>query len=152
MVNLNIMARPHKEYRSDIFPKDQQFTYTDIPHKPLWQNEFHYVTKLLEQKLLNYIRLNERLRDNINNLSRFLQVTEKEISFNLTEFKDGYQFKFIIPDFETYCAKFIELFTPVLTDFLKEIKYSGYGFTFKLRLGGNTFEKRKSIMINQNDE
>jgi len=107
---------------------------------------------LLEQKLLNYIRLNERLRENINNLARFLQVTEREISFNLTEFKEGYQFKFIIPDFDAYCAKFTELFTPVLTDFLKEIQYSGYSFNFNLRLGRNTFEKRKSILINQDTE
>jgi hypothetical protein len=68
-------------------------------------------------------------------------VTEQDISLNLAEFKDGYQFKFIVPDFDGYCAKFVEFFIPLLTDFLKEIKYGGFSFTFKVRLGGNTLKE-----------
>lgn len=143
------MPRPDKGHRSEIFNENRQFNYSDNSIKPYWQNEYHFTVKLLEQKMFNFIRLNERLRENISNPVRFLQVTEQAICFNLSEFKDAYQFKFIVIDFEAYCAKFVELFTPLLLDFLKEIGYGGYSFTFRLRLGGNNFEKRKSVMVDK---
>jgi hypothetical protein len=145
------MPRPDRGYRSEISTDQPRYTQS-VPEKLYWQNEFRFVTRLLEQKLLNFIRLNERLRENIPNLTRFVQVSESEISFNLVEFKENYQLRFIIVDFETYCKKFLEIFTPLLTDFLKEIRYGAYTFTFKLRLGSNTFEKIKTVLIQKNEE
>lgn len=145
------MSRPDRGYKSEIFTDQPRYTQS-IPEKPYWQNEFRFVTKLLEQKLLNFIRLNERLRENIHNLTRFVQVSENEISFNLVEFKDDYQLRFIIVDFDAYCKKFIEIFTTLLIDFLKEIRYGAYTFAFKFRLGGNTFEKAKTVLVQRDEE
>ncbi|HMI03136.1 MAG TPA: hypothetical protein VK541_11675 [Pedobacter sp.] len=140
------MPRPNNNrYRSEIFNQQPGYTPQEDSYKPYWENEYHYVTKLLEQKLLNFIRRNERLRTNIVYLARFVNVTETDIIFNLTDFKDSYKFKFIMPDFEGYCAKFIEIFTPVLQDFLKEIGYNAHGFSFKLRMDGNDWQKNKTV-------
>lgn len=139
------MPRPSNSYRSEIFNREAGYTPGESTNKPYWENEYRFVTKLLEQKLLNFIRLNERLRTNIVYLARFVNVTETDIIFNLTDFNDGYKFKFIMPDFDGYCAKFIEIFIPVLQDFLKEIGYNAHGFSFKLRMDGNDWQGRKTV-------
>lgn len=143
------MPRQTNRYRSEIFDQDPGYTPVQHTNKPYWENEYRFVIKLLEQKLLNFIRMNERLRENINYLSRFLSVTETEMIFNLNDFKDSYKFKFIKPDAEGYCAKFIEIFRPVLQDFLREIGYNAYGFRFKLRMDGNDWEKSMLVFVNK---
>ena len=146
------MPRPNNRYKSEIFSQEPGYIPKEDSYKPYWENEYHYVTKLLEQKLLNFIRRNERLRTNIVYLARFVNVTETDIIFNLTDFKDNYKFKFIMPDFDRYCAKFIEIFTPVLQDFLKEIGYNAHGFSFKLRMDGNDWAKRKTVFADRDGE
>jgi len=63
----------------------------------------------LNEKILNYIRLNPRLRNNIYNRKRFVENKADGIYINLIEFNEGYRAKFIQPDFEGYCLKFMEL-------------------------------------------
>ena len=120
-----------------------------VQEKPYWNNEYRDTIRLLEQKLHNTIRLNERLRNNINSRERFLEVNVSEIVINLMEFKEVYQTRFISPDLEGYCGQFIQVLIPVLKDFLREIRYGGYGFKFKFKFGGKTFEKVTTVLVAQ---
>ena len=121
-----------------------------MPETP-WENDFREVTLFLEQKLMNFIRLNPRLRENIVRRSRFLKVKDSEIHIDLAEFNFDYQTKFILADFEKYCNSFVALLEPVLADFLNEIQYGGHGFVFQFRLGGHDYTKRKTVLVNKAD-
>lgn len=120
--------------------------------KPYFQQDYRDVVKFLEEKILNFIRLNPRLRDNIRNRKRFVENKADGIYINFIEFNQGYRAKFIQPDFEVYCMKFIELLKPLLKDFTNEIGFSYCGFTFKFRLEGKTLEKMEGIFLGKKDE
>jgi len=111
----------------------------------LWQLEYRDTVRLLQEKLLLFIRLNEKLRNNIGNPSRFVNNSAEAIEFNFIEFSEAYRLKFIEPDFEKYCMRLMELLEPVLTGFVKEIGYGAHGFRFRFRYGGQVLEKHKSI-------
>ncbi|WEK20403.1 MAG: hypothetical protein P0Y49_04530 [Candidatus Pedobacter colombiensis] len=113
----------------------------------LWQLEYRDTLKLLEEKIILFLRLNEKLRNNIQNKSRFVSNKVEFVEFNLLEFAEGYRAKFIDPDMEKYCLRFMELLKPVLTGFVKEIGYSANSFRFRFRYGGRVFEKGMGITI-----
>lgn len=115
------------------------------PEGYLWQLEYRDTVRLLQEKLLLFIRLNEKLRNNIGNPGRFVSNSVEAIEFNFIEFSEGYRLKFIEPDFENYCMRLMELLEPVLTGFVKEIGYGAHGFRFRFRYGGHVLEKHKSI-------
>ena len=128
--------------------------YVFSPAPPIvsdFQQNYRDVIELLQQKLLNFIRLNYKLRKNIVNRKRFVVNTFESISFNFSEFNDSYKAKFLEPDFERYCEGFVELFRPMLLDFLKEIRFGGYAFTFEIRYEGKKFEKTISV-LNKKEE
>lgn len=106
-----------------------------------WKNEYKETTTLLEAKLLNHVRLNSRIRDNLGSYVRLLWVTEKEISVNLNEFTRSYQKKFIEKDFESYCIGFIQQLDPLLQDFLAEIQFDVHFFRFRFSFYDREFEK-----------
>ena len=141
------MSRPERGYRTEIF-SDRTRYVKNIQEKPYWENDFRDAITLLEQKLLNFIRLNTRLRENIGRRDRFLQVKDSTIHINLIEFKEAYLMRFVNPDFEKYCNNFIALLEPVLADFLKEIQYGGHGFAFHFRLQGQEYKKGKTVLMN----
>ncbi|SMC44253.1 hypothetical protein [Pedobacter africanus] len=114
--------------------------------RPYWQNDYNDVTALLHEKLQNFIRLNARLRENIDRKSKFLQIRNSEIYINLNELKPQYQFKFIIVDFQKYCDNFIAVLEPVFASFLSEIQHDAHSFIFKFSLGPDNCVKYKTIM------
>ena len=116
-----------------------------------FQQNYRDVVDLLQEKLLNFIRLNVKLRRNVMNRKRFVENTFESISFNFSEFKDAYKAKFLDSDFDTYCEGFVELFRPLLLDFLKEIRFGGYAFRFEIRYQGKKFEKTISV-LNKEEE
>lgn len=123
------------------------YIFTPVP--PIasdFQQNYRDVVDLLQQKLLNFIRLNARLRRNVVNRQRFVENTFESISFNFSEFKEPYKAKFLDPDFEKYCEGFVELFRPMLLDFIKETKFGGYAFTFEIRYQGKKYEKTISVL------
>jgi hypothetical protein len=115
------------------------------PEGYLWQLEYRDTVRLLQEKLLLFVRLNEKLRNNIRDKSRFVNNTPEAIEINLMEFSEGYRQKFIAPDSEAYAVRLMELLVPVLTGFVKEIGYGAYGFRFIFRYEGKVIEKHKSI-------
>lgn len=108
--------------------------------------DYRDTVDLLQYKLINYIRLNQPLNNNIRYKTRFVNNTEQAIQFNFIEFSEAYRAKYIAPDFEGYCKKFIEFIKPLLLNFLMEIRYGGHGFRVIIRLGGNEFEKRLTVL------
>jgi len=123
--------------------------YVYTPSPPIateFQQNYRDVVDLLQEKLLNFIRLNTRLRRNVVSRKRFVENTFESISFNFSEFKDAYKAKFLEADFDKYCEGFVELFRPLLLDFLKEIRFGGYAFTFEIRYQGKKFEKTISVL------
>jgi len=115
--------------------------------KPYFQQNYADVFKLLDEKMLNYIRLNPRLRDNLRSRRRFIANTETMVVFNFIEFSERYRAKFIDKDFEGYCLKFMEQFYPLLLDFLKEVQFGGHDFRFRFRYNEKVFEKGKTILV-----
>lgn len=113
----------------------------------LWQLEYRDTIKLLQEKIVLFLRLNEKLRNNIANKHRFVNNTVEAIEINLLEFSEAYRNKFIDPDMERYCLSFIELIAPVLIGFLNEVGYGALAFTFRFRYGTRKFEKIKTIMV-----
>lgn len=140
------MSGSYRTNGSEFFAKLSGYN-TYAQEKPHWNNEYRDTIRLLEQKLHNAVRLNERLRNNISSRDRFLEVNVSEIIVNLTEFKEAYRIRFIHPDVEGYCSKFIQVFVPVLRDFLREIHYGGYGFKFKFKLEGKIFEIITTVLL-----
>ncbi|TDQ06188.1 hypothetical protein [Pedobacter metabolipauper] len=132
------MPRPYKSY-----PLERAPAY--------FENDYRDVVKLLEEKLHNYIRLNSRLRSHIGNRRRFLENKHDAIHINLIEFSERYRVKFIDPNFEGYCLKFMELLRPVLLDFVKEIGYNARGFTYHFRLGPKLFERNQTVILLKED-
>jgi hypothetical protein len=113
----------------------------------LWQLEYRDTVKLLQEKLVLFLRLNEKLRNNIADKHRFVNNTVEAIEFNLMQFSEAYREKFIVPDMEGYCLRFIELINPVLIDFVKEIGFDAQGFRLRFRYGSQVIEKSKTILI-----
>mgnify|MGYP006951081899 CR=1 FL=1 len=86
------------------------YVYTPAP--PIasdFQQNYRDVVELLQQKILNFVRLNDKLRRNVVNRKSLVENTFESISFNFSEFKEAYQAKFLDPDFEKYCEGFILL-------------------------------------------
>ncbi|TCC96497.1 hypothetical protein [Pedobacter hiemivivus] len=100
----------------------------------LRQLEYRDTVKLLQEKLVLFLRLNEKLRNNIADKHRFVNNTAEAIEFNLMQFSEAYREKFILPDMEGYCLRFIELINPVLIGFVKEIGFDAQGFSLRFRL------------------
>lgn len=141
------MGRPFKEYRSEFFPAGANHVSPRPPVIEHWSNEYRETVVLLEERLINLIRMNPKLRKNIFNRRRFLINKTDGIYINLIEFNEGYRTKFILPDFEKYCTTFMEVFKDLLVDFLKEIGYAAYTFRFKFKLEGRLFEKSMNLFV-----
>jgi hypothetical protein len=105
------------------------------------------VVKLLQEKMRNNIRLNPRLRKHIGSKNKFVSVDEQEILFNFMEYSEAYLQKFVLPDFEKYCLKFMESFVPLLLEFLQEIHFSGYCFSFRFIYQKKTFSKSTTVLV-----
>jgi len=108
--------------------------------------DYRDTVDLLQHKLINYIRLNQPLNNNIRYKARFVINSAQGILFNFVEFSDAYKAKYISPDFEGYCKKFIEFLKPLLVDFLQEIRYGGHTFKVTIRFGGDKFEKIFTVL------
>ena len=104
--------------------------------------------ELLQWKLITFIRLNASLNSNIIYKTRFVDVTEYAINFNCYQFKEAYQIKFIEPDFEQYCIRFIKVIRPVLLDFLREIHYGGHTFRVIIKYKSENYSKTFSVLDN----
>lgn len=113
----------------------------------LWQLDYRDTIRLLQEKLVMFVRLNGKLRNNIINKTQFFNNTVESIEINLMEFSEAYRSKFIDGDMDEYCLKFMELLRPVLIDFVKEIGFDAYAFRFRFRYGKKVFEKQKNILI-----
>ncbi|MNY29269.1 hypothetical protein D3C86_1633000 [compost metagenome] len=116
------------------------------PEGYYWQLEYRDTVKLLQEKILLFLRLNDKLRNNIRDKNRFINNTPEAIEINLMEFSEAYRQKFIEPDLEVYILRFIDLLVPVLKGFLKEVGYDAYSFKFVFRCKGKIIEKYKSIL------
>lgn len=143
------MSAPNRRLRGS---EDQNFETQGRPVSPLLhQQDFHPeyndVVDLLNQKLLNYVRLNAKLRQSMFSRHRFIENTERAIVINLVELNEAYRARFIEPDFEEYCRKFVVLLKPLLLEFLAEIKFSGYTFKFKFWLNGKDYEELQSLFV-----
>ncbi|MBB5635338.1 hypothetical protein HDF26_004526 [Pedobacter cryoconitis] len=115
--------------------------------------DYSDVVELLQHKIITYIRLNPSLNKHVQYKKRFVDNTLEAITFNFHEFSDPYRAAHIDPDFEDYCIKFIDkIVKPVLVDFIKEVKYGGYGFYVLIRYKGEKFEKRFTILNKTEDE
>jgi len=117
--------------------------------KPYFQQNYNEVVELLQHKLLNFIRLNPRLRENIGNKRRFLENTPQAIVINLIEFSEAYRQRFITDDFEGYCQKFTVLLKPVLLDFINEVHFGGYAFRCRFHFQGKIFENTVTVLAAQ---
>lgn len=111
----------------------------------LWQLEYRDTVRLLQEKLILFVRMNEKLRGSIRDKQRFVNNTAEAIELNLGEFSESYRAKWIDGDPEKYCQSFIELLTPVLTRFVMEIGYGAHGFKFRFRYNGRVIENSKTI-------
>ena len=143
------MARPDRgaSERRGIF-QDYNSTYRPLtPQKPYFEQDYRDVVNLLNEKILNFIRLNPKLRSHIFNRKRFVENKSDGIYFNLIEFSEAYRAKFIEPDFEGYCLKFMVLLKPLLLDFTREIGFDGNVYHYYFRLAGRTFDKGQNIMV-----
>lgn len=143
------MGRPDRgtDERRGTF---QQYNsnYRPLPvQKPYFEQDYRDVVNLLNEKILNFIRLNPKLRSHIFNRKRFVENKADGIYFNLIEFSEAYRAKFIEPDFEGYCLKFMGLLKPLLLDFTREIGFNGNVYRYYFRLGGRTFDKGQNIMV-----
>lgn len=140
-----IMSRPHREHRSEIFTDAVRNASVAKPIDTYWFNSYKDCVKLGEELILNHIRMNPRLRNNIYNRKRFVENKEDGIYFNLIEFSEAYRAKFINSDFDEYCLKFMELFKPLLGDFVSKMGYGAHAFKFVFRLDGRVFEKSITV-------
>lgn len=114
--------------------------------------DYRDTLELLQWKLITFIRLNPSLNANIVYKTRFVDVTEPAIIFNCYEFKEGYQLRFIEPDFEKYCIEFIKVIKPVLLDFLKEVRYGGLAFTVIIKYKSENYSKTFTVFNKSENE
>lgn len=113
--------------------------------------DYRDTLELLQWKLITYIRLNYALTSNITYKSKFVNATENAVVFNFMEFSEAYKTTFINPDIEGYQLKFIEFIKPVFYDFIKEVRYGGHGFHIILKYKGESFEKRFTVLNDENE-
>lgn len=106
-----------------------------------WVNDYNDCVQLGEELILNYLRMNARLRKHVSNFRSLLKNKEDGIYINLMEFNPMYRQKFILPDLGAYCLKFMESLTPVLEDFIKIIGHGAHGFKFTFRMEELVFEE-----------
>ena len=115
--------------------------------------DYSDVVELLQQKIITYIRLNPSLNTHVRYKTRFVENTPQAITFNFHEFSEPYRDAHIDPDFKGYCIKFIDnIVKPVLVDFIREVRYGGYGFSVLIRYKGDRFEKCFTILNKPEDE
>lgn len=117
----------------------------DLPPNRPWNLQYRDTVRLLQEKLWLFVRVNAKLRDNIRDIHRFVNNTENAIEIDLAEFSEAYQQKFISPDLQQYCLRFIELVSPVLAIFVKEIGYGAYGFKFQFRYHKQVLDLEKTV-------
>jgi len=117
----------------------------DIPASRPWNLQYRDTVRLLQEKLWLFVRVNPKLRDNIRDINRFITNTAGAIEIDLSEFSEAYQQKFIFPDLQQYCLRFIELVSPVLAMFVKEIGYGAYGFQFQFRYHKQVLALEKTV-------
>lgn len=137
------VAHHEHPFRQNQFNKP---TAKIIPIKSQWRNNYVDAIPLLQAKLLNHVRLTERVRENIGFRARLIEVTETEIIVRLDEFVEAYKLKFIAPDFQRYCLHFILFIEPVLADFLKEIDFVAHVFKFRFHQDDKIFEQEKKVI------
>jgi len=115
--------------------------------------EYSDVVELLQYKIITYVRLNPSLNKHVRYKTRFVENTPQAIEFNFHEFSEAYRYAHIDADFEDYCIKFIDkIVKPVLVDFIKEVRYGGYGFRVLIRYKGERFEKGLTVLNKQDNE
>ena len=117
----------------------------NIAHKSNleWHLEYRDTVRLLHEKLVLFVRVNAKLRDNIRDIHRFVNNTAMGIEIDLMEFSKTYQERFIVQHLEQFCLRFIDLVYQVLSVFVEEIGYGAYGFKFYFR-----FQKQE-LMLNK---
>jgi hypothetical protein len=117
----------------------------DIHASRPWNLQYRDTVRLLQEKLWLFVRVNAKLRDNIRDINRFITNTAGAIEIDLSEFSEAYQQKFISPDLQQYCLRFIELVSPVLGNFVKEIGYGAYGFKFQFCYHKQVLDLEKTV-------
>lgn len=110
-----------------------------------WHLEYRDTVRLLQEKLWLYVRLNPKFRDNVRDINRFMTNTAEAIEIDLSEFSDAYQQKFIQVDPDQYCSNFIELLSPVLGAFIKEVGYGAHGFKFCFRYHKKVLQMERTV-------
>ena len=119
------------------------YTFEGYP----WKLEYRDTVNLLQEKLVLFLTLNEKLRNNIAEKYHFVNNTVEAIEINLMQFSEAYRRKFILPDMEAYCLRFIDLVTPVLLGFVKEIGFGAMSFRFRFRYGNRMFEGTRQLTL-----
>lgn len=118
-----------------------------LPEPPnVLHQDYRDVFALLDQKLLNHVRLNDYLRPNIQLRRKFIKNTMDCIEVDLHELKESYRARFVDPDFKSYCEKFIQSLKPLLLDFNKEVGFTGYMYSIRIRYK-DIFSKNINVFI-----
>ncbi|MES2456410.1 MAG: hypothetical protein V4594_12750 [Bacteroidota bacterium] len=110
-----------------------------------WNLEYRDTVRLLQEKLWLFARVNPKLRDNIRDINRFVTNTADAIEIDLSEFSENYQQKFIQPDLDQFCLRFIDLLAPVLAFFVNEVGYGAHGFKFCFRYNQQFLTLNKTV-------
>ncbi len=112
-----------------------------------WTSEYWETKGLLEEKLLNYVRLNRQLRKHLNDRYHLIELYEGRIIINLHLFSETYTAKFIQPDPNAYGLRFMEQLRPLLQDYLKESRIRHFAFKFSFRFKELELEKTMELMM-----
>jgi hypothetical protein len=108
--------------------------------------DYRETVELLQYKLINYIRLNDRLNKNIRYKTRFVVNTDTAIHFNFIEFSEAYRVKYVDKDFEKYCVTFIDFLKPLLRGFLQEVNYGAHTFQVIIKYGAKKYDKIFTVL------
>ncbi|RZJ90070.1 MAG: hypothetical protein EOO20_09210 [Chryseobacterium sp.] len=112
-----------------------------------WTSEYRETAGLLEEKLLNYVRLNRQLRKHLQDRYHLIQLYEGKITINLRLFSHTYTEKFIQPNTNAYAFGFMEQLRPVLQDYLQESRIRQFAFKFIFRFNDLELEKTMELTV-----
>ena len=112
-----------------------------------WNEEYRETERLLEEKLLNFVRLNKQLKKNIPSPYHLLEIYEGTITINLSLFNNNYREKFINSNINGYSFRFMEQLRPLLLDYMEETRIRKFNFTFIFKLGEVELEKIEQLSM-----
>lgn len=112
-----------------------------------WDEEFRDTIGLLEEKLLNHVRLNGKLESSITNRFQLIEIVNNIIKVNLNTFNEDFFEKFIVHNPNAYCLLFIEQLEHLLIDYLNEARIENYTFRFSFKVSNIELEKSVELFL-----